>query len=248
MRVIIVVILAVFLFTLTAYPQLTDDNSKIKAEMTAIELQLTQQIQESENRLRSELNEQLNTRIHDFTIVFGIISGGFFLLFAAVLLINALRNRPIVDNKTNAALILATISGILYLTSTAIAYEGDKRFGHITCTGITMIDKDNKMRALLLAEPYPSISLYNQKNKEVATLSGSMFGGTLILDSDNPPTENDTRVSIAAASPGAYIHIGEAKPVNQANGIMLGASEVIQAITVKHKGNEHYIYPDWLNE
>ena len=172
MRVIIAVILAVFLFTLTAYPQLTDDdlskirliveteNSKIKAEMTALELRLTQKIQESENRLRSELNQQLNAKISDFTIVFGIISGGFFLLFAAVLLINALKGRTLLDKRANTILVIASISGVLNLTGTAIAldFEGDKEFGKILCEELIIKDKNDLPRIVYSAMTTPKAS------------------------------------------------------------------------------------------
>ena len=191
MRVIITVILAVFLFTLTAYSQLTDDapakippivkveNSKIKAEMTAIELRLTQKIQESENRLRSELNEQLNARIHDFTIVFGIISGGFFLLFAAVLLINALKGRTILDKGTNTILAIAAITGILNLTGTAIAYEENKEFGKILCKELIIKDKNNNPRIVLTHDNTigeSMITLYGGKRGAPTSMIGLVAG------------------------------------------------------------------------
>ncbi len=53
------------------------ENAIIHSEMTALELRLTQKIQESENRLRSELNDQLSTRLNDFTLIFGITAGAF---------------------------------------------------------------------------------------------------------------------------------------------------------------------------
>lgn len=260
MRVIIVVILAVFLFTLTAYPQLTDDdlakirliveteNSKIKAKITALELQLTQQIQESENRLRSELNQQLNAKISDFTLVFGIISGGFFLLFAAVLLINALRNRPIIDNKTNAALILATISGILYLTSTTIAYEdGNKNFGHITCEGLTILDKDFDPRIELTAEPFPNISLYGFVRDKLVDIEAGLFGGHITLKSSRhkatDPQER-TRIRLSTNPGMTTINMGESTEQSKAKGITLGTVYGLQSISVTNRRGEHSIYPE----
>ncbi len=250
MRVIIAVILAVFLFTLTAtaYPQLTDDNSKIKAEMTAIELRLTQQIQESENRLRSELNAQLNTRMNDFIIVFGITSGGFFLLFASVLLINALRNRPIIDNKTNAALILATINGILYLTSTTIAYEdGNKNFGHITCEGLTILDKDFDPRIELTAEPFPNISLYGFVRDKLVDIEAGLFGGHITLKSSRhkatDPQER-TRIRLSTNPGMTSINMGESSQARNPKGISLGTVYSLQSISVTGTRGEYSIYPE----
>ena len=95
------------------------ENTVIQSEMVQLELRITQKIQESENRLRAELNAQLNARMNDFTIVFGITSGGFFLLFASVLLINALRGRTLIDKKTISVLILSIITALLCITTTA---------------------------------------------------------------------------------------------------------------------------------
>lgn len=77
LRVALATILVLFLSALSVHSQLTDknleqireivksENAIIQAEMTALELRLTQKIQESGNRLRSELNEHLNARMKD---------------------------------------------------------------------------------------------------------------------------------------------------------------------------------------
>ena len=60
------------------------ENAIIQSEMTALKLRLVQKIQESENRLQSELNTQLSARMNDFTLIFGITAGGFWGLFLAI--------------------------------------------------------------------------------------------------------------------------------------------------------------------
>ena len=250
MRVIIAVILAVFLFTLTAYSQLTDDdlakirliveteNSKIKAEMTAIELRITQQIQESENRLRSELNQQLNARIHDFTIVFGIISGGFFLLFAAVLLITALRGRPFNGRQTTTILIIgAALSGIL--TCSAIAYEGNKEFGKIVCEELIIKDKGGriKLSSNILG---PQLSFHNTDNERLVNLRAGPLGGFLKLTS----IDKGPRIHLHATPVAAITLIGEDKPIGEGKGITMTSSpDDTHLIGVINRRGHHQIYP-----
>ena len=119
------------------------ENAVIQSEMVQLELRITQKIQESENRLRSELNTQLNARMKDFTIVLGMTSGGFFLLFASVLLINALRGRTLVDKKTILVFILSIITGLLCFVSTTKAQE-NAIYNHLTCRSLTITDAKGK--------------------------------------------------------------------------------------------------------
>ena len=146
------------------------ENKKIHADMVAMELKLTQKIQESENRLRSELNAQFNARMNDFTIVFGVVSGGFFLLFAAVLLINALRGKTPIDRKTISVLILSIITALLCIT-TAAKGQGNAVFDKITCRNLTIADKLGGKRISLRANR--DIALFDMDARTVGvTLTG----------------------------------------------------------------------------
>lgn len=123
------------------------ENQKIHADMVTLELKLAQKIQESENRLRAELNSQLNARIGDFTIVFGIVSGGFFLLFASVLVVNALRGRTLADTKTMFLLVLSVLAAVLCFGTNVKAQQ--TRFETIICKELRVTDDNNLTRIRL---------------------------------------------------------------------------------------------------
>ena len=127
------------------------ENAVIQSEMVQLELRITQKIQESENRLRAELNAQLNARMSDFTIVFAITSGGFFLMFATILILNMVKGRTIVEKKAIILLVLSVTFGTICYASSAKA-QVDRTFNDITCRSLTIVDRWNQPRIMLRTE------------------------------------------------------------------------------------------------
>ena len=151
------------------------ENAIIHSEMTALELRLVQKIQESENRLRSELNTQLSARMNDFTLIFGITAGGFFLLFATLIVANALKGRV---NKRLVTFLVVALCCTLFSHSQLIAVDKTTVFDEILCRKLTVLDKTKSKPAIELSvtEQGNSLFVYGIDKKVGLVTSGSRSG------------------------------------------------------------------------
>ncbi|RKU06798.1 hypothetical protein C6502_19440 [Candidatus Poribacteria bacterium] len=123
MKLLCTVAVTLIVFTNTAFSELTEEDLRkitaiVKAQVSVIqtdivetELRLNEKIRESENRLQTQFSQSLDNRTNGIIIIFAVISMGFFLLFTAILLSNALRNRQL--NKAHIILMCATLAGSL---------------------------------------------------------------------------------------------------------------------------------------
>lgn len=195
------------IITLPVYSELTNEdidkirevikqeNAVIHSEMVQLELRITQKIQESENRLRSELNAQLNARMSDFTIVFAITSGGFFLMFATILILNMVKGRTIVEKKAIILLVLSVTFGTICYASSVKA-QPDRTFNDITCRSLTIVDRWNIPRIMLDTKddqatfnmvhitPYTDRDKIQQGRFPIITMQVTRDHAKLLLNSD----------------------------------------------------------------
>ena len=228
------------------------ENKKIHADMVAMELKLTQKIQESENRLRSELNSQLNARMGDFTIVFGITSGGFFLLFASILLINTLKGKSITDRKAILLFSLSIGTALLCFISTAhtqrvkagtMGFFTDLVCDNLTVTGTAGFSGElsaNKIRLIKVSTkpPYrigPSITL--ETNLEEASIIMEHSQGGIISANVNKEEhakimllnkQGNRNVSLIARPKTSTVAILKQKH-GENNGILLSSTDIPEA-------------------
>ena len=249
---ILLVSVVLFGVSFSAFGELTDadidkirqvvkaENAIIHADMAAFELRLTQKIQESENRLRSELNAQLNARMNDFTIVFGITSGGFFLLFATVLLVNIFRNRTMVDKKMVLVFVLSVISGLLCLVSTVKAQKSLEGI-EIVCSGLKVIDSNGM----------PNIELsYDTDNTPRITLISPDLSNSVQLFASNNKASVIARsgmvkykASLSAQERGASVVAGESLG-NKSGFLAIHETSEPLIGMIDNAGKEHIISPE----
>ena len=156
MKTFILVILLIFVVSTQAFSELTEkDLENIKAIVTEIvhkevalihkditesELRLNEKIRESENRLQTQFSQALDNRTNGIMIIFAVISMGFFLLFTAILLAGALRNRQL--NKQAIILMVLSLAGVLICRPSLDARTD--RFEDIICRSLTVVDGDDK--------------------------------------------------------------------------------------------------------
>lgn len=262
MRVIIAVILAVFLFTLTAHSDLTpkdldaiqqivqktiqDEVALIQKEIVETELRIKEKIRESENRLQVQFSQSLDNRTNGIMIIFGVISMGFFLLFATTLFVGAIRNRQV--DKQAIILMVLSLAGVLISQAPLNADRHDTPYQHIVCTGLTIIDKDDDPRIELTAEPFPNISLYGFVRDKLIDIEAGLFGGHITLKSSQhkvtDPKER-TRIRLSTHPGMTSINMGESSQARNPKGISLGTVYSLQSISVTGTRGEHSIYPEY---
>ncbi|MYE89085.1 hypothetical protein F4X33_08845 [Candidatus Poribacteria bacterium] len=207
------------------------ENAVIQSEMVQLELRITQKIQESENRLRSELNAQLNARMGDFTIVFTVTSGGFFILFATILILNVIRGRALIDKKAILVFILSIATALLCLIPTTKAQtRAYTHFRNITCQSITVTDKQGKP-AIILDGNNPtanSIVIRDKLDRNAIALYGGSANGISLFHKSNKP-----RIIMAASEKGQILSI---KDRLNREAIMMGSGSQENSINVFRQG------------
>ena len=161
------------------------ENAVIQSEMVQLELRITQKIQESENRLQSELNAQLNARMNDFTIVFAITSGGFFLMFATILILNMVKGRTIVEKKAIILLVLSVTFGTICYASSVKAQSYTRFFDSIQCKELIVADQYGRPAITLNTsnKTENSIVIHDKTGREgVAIYAGADANGISFFD------------------------------------------------------------------
>lgn len=162
----------------------------IQKDMIAVELRLNEKIRESENRLQTQFSQSLDSRTNGIMIVFAVMSMGFFLLFTAILVVGALKNRQV--DKKMIILMVLSLAGVLLCRISPVNAKVDK-FGDIVCRSLTVVDRqDNKVAFLGKGLSYSPrkvsniFEIYNEENgKKGIQLSVNSDINDIVMFDDN---------------------------------------------------------------